>query len=158
MAHTCVPWRSRIMKLLPPQPEVYMQAYVGDLYTGLRKGTSQSVKTAAELKTSAYRSVSSRVKRLVLSQACNGSYSHPAPPPLISTNIFTSPGSSSLPGSSRPHPVTDMATAGSFAGDLARFQQMLVAAMRDPWVQAAILPGPNPSAHGKQDEFTLNIQ
>ena len=81
----------------------------------------------------------------------------PAPPPLVSTVTNVGPSSSSLPGLSlsSPPPVTD-ATSSAPTNDFARFQQMLVEAMKDTRVRAAVLPGPDPPAHVEHGELPKN--
>ena len=73
--------------------------------------------------------------------------SNPLPLPLVSDGSSSS-GSASRPTESAAG--TTPAAGGAPTTDLAHFQNLLVLAMRDPRVRAAVLPGPStPTGHGK---------
>ena len=80
----------------------------------------------------------------------------PTPPPLVSDRPGTS--SATLTAPVAPVPVESetatMASASTTLG-LAQFQQMLVDAMRDPTIRAAVLPGPSTPTTSGPGEFNL---
>ena len=65
----------------------------------------------------------------------------PAPPPLVSDRQGTSAATLTAVAPAPAESETATASASTTLG-LAQFQQMLVDAMRDPTIRAAVLPGP----------------
>ena len=80
----------------------------------------------------------------------------PAPPPLVSDGPGMSSATLTAAAQSLApvEPETATASASTTLG-LAQFQQMLVDAMRDPTIRAAVLPGPSTPTTSGPGEFTL---
>ena len=80
----------------------------------------------------------------------------PAPPPLVSDRPGTSAATltAAVPAPVEPETAAASASTSTTLG-LAQFQQMLVDAIRDPTIRAAVLPGASTSATSGPGEFTL---
>ena len=78
----------------------------------------------------------------------------PAPPPLVSDRLGTSSATfTAAPIESEPPQMATASASTTFG--LAQFQQMLVDAMRDPTIRAAVLPGPPTLTTSGPGEFSL---
>ena len=80
----------------------------------------------------------------------------PAPPPLVSDRPGTSAATltAAIPAPVEPETATASASMSTTLG-LAQFQQMLVDAMRDLTIRAAVLPGASTPTTSGPGEFTL---